>query len=107
MQIGEMINIVSRASREFEETTKCSDNGAHQAVCELEHVVPQADDHELCIFSALLDVVRHDRHVLEICTSPATRSTQSNGDAEARGKLMNGIGKRIFAQPEGFGVIRL
>ena len=46
---------------------------AHQAVSQLEHVVPQADDHELRILGALLDVVSHDRHVFEVCMGPAPK----------------------------------
>lgn len=41
---------------------------ADKAVGQLEHVVAQADDHELRVLGALLYVVRHDAHVLEVCT---------------------------------------
>ncbi|ETN00818.1 hypothetical protein PPTG_24185 [Phytophthora nicotianae INRA-310] len=38
----------------------------HQSIRELEHVVAQGDDDELCVARALLDVVAHNRHVLEV-----------------------------------------
>ncbi len=45
------------------------EEGRHQAVGEFEHVVAQADDDELRVLRALLDVVRHDGHVLEVCVA--------------------------------------
>ena len=42
---------------------------AHQAVSQLKHIVAQADDHELRILGPLLDIVRHNRHILEVCRS--------------------------------------
>ena len=33
---------------------------AHKTVCQLKHVIPQADDDKLCILGALLDIVRHN-----------------------------------------------
>lgn len=33
---------------------------SHKSVSKLKHVVPQADDDELCVFRALLDVVSYD-----------------------------------------------
>ena len=49
---------------------------AHQAVGQLEHVVAQADDDELRVLGALLDVVRHDAHVLEVCTVASRHAHQ-------------------------------
>lgn len=40
---------------------------AYEAVGQLEHVVAQADDDKLRVLGALLDVVRHNAHVLEVC----------------------------------------
>ncbi len=42
---------------------------AHKAVCQLKHIVPQADDYKLSILGTLLDVVRHNGHILEVCMS--------------------------------------
>lgn len=39
---------------------------AHKAVGQLKHVVAQADDHKLRVLGAVLDVVAHDGHVLEV-----------------------------------------
>ena len=47
---------------------------AHQPVCQFKHVVAQADDHELRVLGPLLDVVRHDGHVLEVCRAAASCS---------------------------------
>lgn len=33
---------------------------AYKAVCQLKHVIPQADDDKLSVLGALLDVVRHN-----------------------------------------------
>ena len=52
---------------------------AHQAVRQLEHVVAQADDDELRIAGALLDVVRHDRHILEVCNAHADPGINTYG----------------------------
>lgn len=46
---------------------------SHEAVGQLKHVVAQADDYELRILGALLYVVRHNAHVLEVCTGKETR----------------------------------
>lgn len=43
---------------------------ADQAVCQLKHIVAQADDDKLGVLGALLDVVRHNGHILEVCTTP-------------------------------------
>ena len=40
---------------------------AHQSVCQLKHVISQANDDELSIFSPVLDVMGHSWNVLEIC----------------------------------------
>ena len=57
----------------------------HQAVCQLEHVVAQADDDELRVLRLLLDVVGHDGHVLEVCNKPKTNisSGPAYGQASA------------------------
>ena len=41
----------------------------YKTVCQLKHVVAQTDDHKLSILCALLDVVCHNGHILEICTT--------------------------------------
>lgn len=33
---------------------------AYKSVCQLKHVISQADDHKLCILCALLDVMCHN-----------------------------------------------
>lgn len=40
---------------------------ADQAVRQFKHVVAKADDHKLRILGPLLDVVRHNAHILEVC----------------------------------------
>ena len=40
-----------------------------QLIGQLEHVVPQGDDYELCVLGAFLDIVAHDLHVTVIESS--------------------------------------
>ena len=48
---------------------------ADQAVRQLKHVVAQTDDHELRVLGPLLDVVRHDAHILEVCMATSLLTT--------------------------------
>ena len=47
---------------------------AHQPVCQLKHVVSKADDDELGVLSALLDVVSNNGDVLEVCADTQQQS---------------------------------
>lgn len=55
---------------------------AHQPVCQLKHVVAQADDHKLRVLGALLDVVPHDGHVLEVCGAGARAGRMRRGEEQ-------------------------
>jgi hypothetical protein len=72
---------------------------SHQAVRQLEHVVAQADYDELRIAGALLDVVRHDRHVLKICTAGTHQRVSTCASAPELGRM---VGRQASVRPDAF-----
>lgn len=72
---------------------------AHQAVSQLKHVVAQRDDDKLRVLSALLNVVAHDGHILEICSKQARNVMTAQMERSASNKARRG-GDRVLLFPQ-------